>query len=168
MASNCLRCDGITIGVSFGYQLELKADWSDRRQFCGNKARQNAALLAWGLGRRVRWHRAQYANETVAAPEFRTDEISVRAECFPQCGDLNLEVLFAYNIARPRPVEKLLLCDERAVGLQQHQKEVEGPSAKLDRNTVGEQPPPAQQHAETAEFDCCVGSYRTPAGCVVR
>jgi hypothetical protein len=112
--------------------------------------------------------RAQYANETVAAAEFRTDEISIRAECSPQCGDLNLEVLFAYNNARPHPVEKLLLCNERAVGLQQDQKEVEGARAELDRNTVGEQPPPTQQHAETSEFDCCLGSDRTPPGCVMR
>jgi hypothetical protein len=112
--------------------------------------------------------RAQYANEPVAAPEFRTDEIPVRAERFAQGGDLNLEVIFRHNNVGPRSVEKLILCDERAVGLQQDQKEVEGPSAELDRNTVGEQASLAQQHAETSEFDCCVGSSRTPAGCVVR
>src|SRR6516165_1484666 len=112
--------------------------------------------------------RAQYANEPVAAPEFRTDEIAVRAQCFAQGGDVNLEVLFRYYDARPHPVEKLLFCDERAVGLQQDQKEVEGARAELDRNTVGEQPPSAQQHAETSEFDCCVGAYRTPPGCVMR
>ena len=97
--------------------------------------------------------RARYANEPVAAPEFRTDEIAVSAQCFAQGGDLNFEVLIRNNNARPHPVEKLLLCDERAVGLQQDQKEVEGASAELDRITVGEQPPPAQQHAETSEFD---------------
>ena len=97
--------------------------------------------------------RAQYANEPVAAPKFCADEIAVRAERFAQYGDVNLQVLFRYYDARPHPVEKLLLCDERAVGLQQGQKEAEGASAKLDRNTVGEQPPLAQQYAETAEFD---------------
>src|SRR6202023_3272182 len=69
--------------------------------------------------------RAQYANETVAAAEFRTDEISVRAECFAQRADLNLDALFRHNNARPHPVEKLLLCEERAVGLQQDQKEAQ-------------------------------------------
>jgi len=97
--------------------------------------------------------RAQYANEPVAAPEFRTDEIAVGAQCFAQGGDLNLEVLFRHNNVRPHPVEKLLFCDQPAVGLQQDQKEVKGPSAELDRNTLGEQPPPAQQHAETSEFE---------------
>ena len=77
--------------------------------------------------------RAQYANEPVAAPEFRTDEIAVRAQCFAQGGDVNLEVLFRYYDARPHPVEKLLFCDERAVGLQQDQKEVEGARAEHDR-----------------------------------
>ena len=112
--------------------------------------------------------RAQYANEPVAASEFRTDEIAVCAQRFAQRGDVNLQVLFRYYDARPHPVEKLLFCDERAVRLQQGQKEVEGASANLDRNTVGEQPPPAQQHAETSEFDCCLGSDRTPPGCVMR
>jgi hypothetical protein len=97
--------------------------------------------------------RAQYANEPVAEPEFRTDEMAVCAQCFAQGGDLNFEVLFRYYDARPHPVEKLLFCDERAVGLQQDQKEVEGARAELDRNTVSEQPPPAQEHADTAEFD---------------
>jgi hypothetical protein len=52
----------------------------------------------------------------------------------------------------PHPVEKLLLCDERAISLQQDQKDVERPSAELDWDTVGEQPPPAQQYAEISEF----------------
>jgi hypothetical protein len=112
--------------------------------------------------------RAQYANEPVAASEFRTDEIAVRAQRFAQRGDVNLQVLFRYYDARPHPVEKLLFCDERAVRLQQGQKEVEGASSNLDRNIVGEQPPPAQQHAETAEFDCCLSADRTPPGCVMR
>jgi len=33
---------------------------------------------------------------------------------------------------------------------------------------LAEQPLAAQQHAKTSEFDCCVGSSRTPPGCVVR
>ena len=33
---------------------------------------------------------------------------------------------------------------------------------------LGEQPPPTQQHAETSEFDCCLGSDRIPPGCVIR
>jgi hypothetical protein len=80
--------------------------------------------------------RAQYANEPVAAPEFRTDEIAVRAECFAQGGDLNLEVLVRHSNVRPHPVVELLLRDERAVGLQQDQEEVESASTNLDRNTV--------------------------------
>jgi hypothetical protein len=45
--------------------------------------------------------RAQYANEAVAAPEFRTDEIAVCAERFAQARDLDLEVLSRHNKARP-------------------------------------------------------------------
>jgi len=112
--------------------------------------------------------RGEHASEPVAAPAFGADEIALRAECFAQIRDLNLEVVFRHNNVRPHPSEKFLFCDERAVGLQQDQKEVEGASAKFDRNTVGEQPPPAQQYAATSEFEGGVGSYRTPAGCAVR
>src|ERR1700741_2043268 len=88
---------------------------------------------------------AQYANEPVTTPEFGTDEIAVRAEHFAQGGDLNLEVLFRDEDTRPPPSEKLLFCDERAVGLQQDQEEGKGASTNLDRKTIGEQLPPAQQ-----------------------
>ena len=103
--------------------------------------------------------RAQYANEPVAPPEFRKDEIAVRAECLAQGADLNLEVLFRHDNPRPHPVEKLFLCDERAVGLQQDPKKVEGAGAELDWNTVGKQPPSAQQYAESSEFEGGVGFY---------
>jgi hypothetical protein len=56
----------------------------------------------------------------------------------------NLEVLFGDHDARPHPAEELVFRDEQAVGLQQDHKEIEGARAKLDRNTVGEQLPPAQ------------------------
>ncbi len=112
--------------------------------------------------------RTQYANEPVAAPEFRTDEIALHAQCFAQGGDLNLEILLRHNNARPHASEKLFLCDERAVGLQQDQKEVEGASAQFDWNTVGKQPSPAKLYAEASEFDCCVGPYRTPPSSVMR
>jgi hypothetical protein len=112
--------------------------------------------------------RAKYANEPVAAPDFRTNEIAVRAQCFAQVRDLDLEVLVRHSDAQPRASEKFLFCDERTVGLQQDQKDVQGPRAELNGNTVGEQPPPAQQHAETSKFDGCVVSYRAPPGCTVR
>jgi hypothetical protein len=138
-----------------GSSVETKLD---RPQLCSPGA---SAGVRSGIG-------AQHADESVALAEFRADEIAVRAQCFAQCGDVNLQVLCRDKDARPHPSEKLLFCDERTVGLQQNQKEVEGASAELDRNTVGEQPPPAQQHAETAEFDCCLGADRTPPGCVMR
>jgi hypothetical protein len=88
-----------------------------------------------------------HASEAITAAKVRADQPAVSAKRFAQCGDVNLQVLFRYYDARPHPVEKLLLCDERAVGLQQDQKEVEGAGAELDRNTVNEQLPLAKQHA---------------------
>ena len=87
--------------------------------------------------------RAQYANEPVAAPEFRVDEIAIRGQCFAQGGDLNLEAPFRHSTVRPHPSEKLFFCEEHAICLEQDQKEVEGARTEHDWNAVGEQPPPA-------------------------
>jgi hypothetical protein len=90
------------------------------------------------------------------------DEIGVRAECFAQCHDLELYVLFRHDGARPHPAYELLFSDERAVGLQQGQQEIERTRAELDWNAIGEQLSPAQQNAEPAEFEIRAG------GCPVR
>jgi hypothetical protein len=104
---------------------------------------------------------AEHTGESIAAAEFRSDDIAVRAERFAQRGDLYLEVLFRHHDAPPHPAEELFFCDEQAIGLQQDQKEIEGARAEYDRNTVSEQLPLAQQHAETAEFESRVGCCRT-------
>jgi hypothetical protein len=68
---------------------------------------------------------------------------------------------------RPHPAEELFFCEEQAVGFQQDQKEIEGARADYDRNTVGQQLAPAQQHAETGEFERRVGCCRTRPVCVL-
>jgi hypothetical protein len=87
---------------------------------------------------------AQYANESVTAAEFRTDEIAVRAQCFAQCRDLKLQVLCRYYDARPHPADELFFRDERALCFQKDHEEIEGARAEFDRNTIGEQLPPSQ------------------------
>jgi len=99
--------------------------------------------------------------QSIAAAEFGADDIAVGAKGLAQCGDLNFEVLLRHHDARPNPAHQLLFCDERAVGLQEDQKEIEGARAELDRNTVSEQLPSTQQHAAAAEFQsrlCCCGT----------
>src|SRR4029077_11898670 len=71
------------------------------------------------------------------------------------------------TMPRPHPAEEVFFCEEQAVGFQQDQKEIEGARADYDRNTVGQQLPPAQQHAETGEFERRVGCCRTRPVCVV-
>jgi hypothetical protein len=104
--------------------------------------------------------RAQHAGEAITAAEFSVDDIAVRTQRFAQCGDLNLEVLFRYHDIRPHPADELLFGKEQAVGLQEGQKEIESARAELDRNTVREQLPLAQQDAETAKFERSVAYCR--------
>jgi hypothetical protein len=81
---------------------------------------------------------AEQADESVTPAAFSADDIAVRAERFPQRGDLNLEVLFRHRDVRPNSAEELPLCDERAVGLQQNQKEIKGAGAELDGSAVNQ------------------------------
>src|SRR5215472_14159139 len=104
--------------------------------------------------------RAEHAGESVAAADFCADDLAVRTERFAQCRDLNLEVLFRHHYACPHPSEEVLLWDKQAVGVQEDHKEIEGARAELDRNTIGEQLPLPQQHAETAEFELRIACWR--------
>src|SRR5689334_6819827 len=47
--------------------------------------------------------RTQHGREPIPAAEFRTNEVPVDAERFAQRGDLNLEVFFRHDDARPHP-----------------------------------------------------------------
>src|SRR5271154_374013 len=96
---------------------------------------------------------ANCGSKPVTAAEFRADDVAVPAQRFAQRADLNLQVLLRHHDARPHPAYEFVLCYERTVGLQKRQKEIESARAEVDRNTVGQELPPAQQHAETAEFD---------------
>ena len=51
--------------------------------------------------------RAQQGCEAIPAAEFGADDIPVFAERFAQCRDLNFEVLFRNNNARPHPPQEL-------------------------------------------------------------
>jgi len=73
--------------------------------------------------------------------------------------NLRFEVFFGHHDVRPHPAHELLFSDERAVGLQQGQQEVEGAGAELDRNAVGEQPRrrlPGASRFRPAEVGFCV------------
>jgi hypothetical protein len=85
------------------------------------------------------------------------DDVAVSTQRFPQCRDLTFEILFRNDDARPYSAPEFLFSDERAVGLQQGQQEIERARAELDGNAVGEQLSLAQQDAETAEFENLAG-----------
>jgi hypothetical protein len=86
MDSNCVCCGDITISASLSYRLELKPHWSDCRAVLPKQSSTNLQLCSPGASAAAACGgvRAQYANEPVAAPEFRTDEIAVRAKRFAQ------------------------------------------------------------------------------------
>ena len=73
---------------------------------------------------------------------------------------MNLYVFFGHHDARPHPAEELFFRDERAIGIEEDQKDIEGARAELDWNAVGEQLSASQQEAETAEFEIGAGGGR--------
>lgn len=83
--------------------------------------------------------RANRGSEPVAAAELGADKVAVFAESLAQCGDLNLQVLLRDNDARPHTAHKLVLGDQRSVGLQQDEKEIEGTRPQLYRTAIGDQ-----------------------------
>src|SRR5712691_12595769 len=100
---------------------------------------------------------ANCGSEPIAAAELSADKVAIFTKSLPQRGDLNLQVLFGNNDACPHTADELVLGDQRSVGLQQDQEEIEAARSQLDRRTVGEQLPLSQQHAETAEFERRLG-----------
>jgi len=100
--------------------------------------------------------RANCNSKPVAAAELGADKVAVFAKSLAQRGNLNLQVLLRDNDAWPDTAHKLVFGDQRSVGLQQDQEEIEGTRSQLYRRTVGNQLPLAQQYTETAEFQCRV------------
>jgi hypothetical protein len=100
---------------------------------------------------------AQHAGEPIAAAKFRKNQIAVCAERFAQCVNLKFEVVLRYHHARPHSADELFFRDERAIGSQKDQQDIQGAPAELDWPAVSEQLPPSQQDAETAEFEIRAG-----------
>jgi hypothetical protein len=94
--------------------------------------------------------RANCGSKPVTAADLGADQVAVITKHPAQRGDLNLQVCLRNNHARPNTAKDLVLVDQRSVGLQQDQKDVEGTRPQLDRCAVGKQLPAAQQHAEAA------------------
>src|ERR1700736_3316044 len=101
--------------------------------------------------------RANRASEPVAAAELGADKVAVLPKSLAQCGDLNLQVLLRDNDAWPHTAQELVFGDQRSVGLQQDQEEIERARPQLCRHAVSDQLPLAQQHAETTECERRVG-----------
>ena len=85
--------------------------------------------------------RANCGSEPVAAAELGADKVAVFAKGLAQRGDLNLQVLLRDNDAWPHTAHKLVFGDQRSVGLQQDQEEIEGARPQLYRHAVGDQLP---------------------------
>jgi len=98
-------------------------------------------------------------SKPVPPAKFRADQIAVVAKSFAQLKDLNLQILVGDNDPWPHTAHKLVFGDQRSVGPQQDEEEIEGTRAQLYRHSVGEQLPLPQQQAETAEFKRFVRYY---------
>jgi hypothetical protein len=84
---------------------------------------------------------------------FGADKVAVVAKRPPQRKDLNLKVLLHNGDPRPGKRQQLLFGDQRSVSLEQGQQNFEGTRSQLDRDTVRQQHPLAQQYFKPAEFE---------------
>src|ERR1700751_2919172 len=85
--------------------------------------------------------RANRASEPVAAAEFSSDKVAVFAKSPAQRRDLNLEVRLRHDDTRPYTAKEFVFGEERPVGIQQDQEEIERARAQLYRHAVGPQLP---------------------------
>jgi hypothetical protein len=95
---------------------------------------------------------ANCGGEPVAATNLCANQIPVFAQGIAQREDLNLQILFRDNDARPNTPEELVFADQRSIGLQQSEKEIEGAGAQLYRGTVGNQLALASQYTKPSEL----------------
>ena len=101
--------------------------------------------------------RANCGSEPIAAAKLSADKVAVFAKSPAQPRDLNLQVRLRHNDTRPYTAKQFVFGEQRSVGLQQDQEEIEGACPQLYRHAVGDQLPLAQQHTETAEFEIRAG-----------
>ena len=70
--------------------------------------------------------RANCGSKPVAAAELGADKVAVFAKSLAQRGDLNLQILFGDDNSWPHTAHELVFGDQRSVGLQQDEEEIEG------------------------------------------
>jgi hypothetical protein len=95
--------------------------------------------------------------ESVTPAVLGMNKLAILAKSFAQGKDLELQIVGDDDHTRPNPALQFVLCDERSIGLDQHHQDIERTCSEFDRHAAGEQPPLAQQHAESAELKRCVG-----------
>src|ERR1700680_3363263 len=91
----------------------------------------------WALASTPGGGRANCGREPVTAAELGADKVAVVAKSLAQREDLSLQVLLRDNDAAPDTAHKLVLGDQRSVGVEQYQEEIEGARPTLYRHPVG-------------------------------
>jgi hypothetical protein len=112
----------------------------------------------------IRSEPAHCAGESVAPAVLGMNKLAILAKSFAQGKDLELQIVGDDDDPRPNPALQFVLCDERSIGLDQHHQDIERTCSEFDRRAAGEQSPLAQQHAESAELERCVGWARSVRG----
>jgi hypothetical protein len=98
--------------------------------------------------------------EPVTPAMLGLNKLAILAKRFAQGKDLELQIVGADDHTRPNPALQLVFCNERSIGLDEHHQYIERACAEFDRHAAGEQSTLAQQHAEAAELERCVGWAR--------
>ena len=79
------------------------------------------------------------------------DKVTIFAESFAQRVDLDLQVLVRDNSGWPRTADELVLGNQLAVAVHQHQQDFERTLAERDRHAVGQQLAPRDLQSERSE-----------------
>ena len=97
---------------------------------------------------------ASNADEAVA-PARHGNQVALPTlllvECFPECGNLDLEVVLLDHLPRPDPCQQFVLGGDISPGRGEHKEDVESPTAEPHRDSVARQLTPPEVEPKTAE-----------------
>jgi hypothetical protein len=88
--------------------------------------------------------RANCRGKPVAAAKFGAYEVAIVAESPAERRNLYLQIILSDDDAWPDATEKIAFGHQRAIGIQQRQKQIERSCSQLDGDAIGEQLPPSQ------------------------
>jgi hypothetical protein len=132
--------------ISSGNRLQQVRQWAGRGGDLHGRPSNRLRM-------RARRDRADIPGELVASAGNRADQVAIRPEGVTQGRDLDVQTALLDDPLRPDAADQRVLADDSPLPLDKRHQHVKGPTAEVDRLTVGEELAAMRHEPETAELD---------------